>query len=154
MGDRLQLGVDISSIKGIGGVFAGGLEFNPPVGSSNWLALRGGYNTRKNEAEDLSGASFGVGLLLGPVRLDYAWIPLGELGNSHAAGFVWDFPVWGDLTGPKPIQVEEPAGKEELLQKVTPSGYPYVIITLSSGKIIEGEVIQEIERLRGGLVGK
>ena len=81
---------DVGSIKGTGSVFSGGMEIRPVNGPHAGLAFRGGYTTRRNDADKLSGFSFGMGLRLGVVRLDYAWVPYGELGDTHAMSLVFD----------------------------------------------------------------
>lgn len=87
VGGRLRVTVDGGYIRETGGVAAGGVEWRP-FGDGG-LALRGGYTTRTNEAEGLSGAGFGVGLPLGPLRLDYAWVPGGELDDGQLFSITW-----------------------------------------------------------------
>lgn len=50
----------------------------------NILALRAGHRT----AQDVgSGMSAGMGLKISKIKLDYAYVPYGELGNSHRISF-------------------------------------------------------------------
>jgi hypothetical protein len=51
--------------------------------------LRGGYTTRRNDANGLSGASVGFGVALRTLSFDYAWVPFGDLGDSHAITLIW-----------------------------------------------------------------
>ena len=46
----------------------------------NILALRGGYRTGQDVG---SGISAGVGLRISKINLDYAYVPYGDLGNTH-----------------------------------------------------------------------
>ena len=59
---------------------------------SDRLRFRGGYTTRRNKIDGLSGASFGVGLNFLATTVDYAWVPFGELGDSHQVTLVWKIP--------------------------------------------------------------
>jgi hypothetical protein len=45
-------------------------------------ALRSGYQTGST-VDGLNGVSVGAGLTLGRASFDFAWVPLGELGNSY-----------------------------------------------------------------------
>jgi tetratricopeptide (TPR) repeat protein len=55
--------------------------------------LRLGYNLRMQKVgfDGLYGPSAGLGLSLGPLRLDYAFIPYGDMGNSHQFGLAYRF---------------------------------------------------------------
>jgi hypothetical protein len=71
---------------------AGGLEWMVAGDRFRGFALRGGYTTSRNEIDGLSGASVGAGFAVGTVAIDYAWIPYGELGSSHAVSLIWNLP--------------------------------------------------------------
>ncbi len=71
---------------------AAGLEYSFSGDRFSGLALRGGYNTGRNEIDGMSGLSFGAGFGFGPAAIDYAWVPYGELGNSHAVSLLWNLP--------------------------------------------------------------
>lgn len=56
------------------------------------MDLRGGFNQgQARDKEGLAGFSFGLGLQLANLQLDYAWTPLGELDQSHtlSLGITW-----------------------------------------------------------------
>jgi hypothetical protein len=56
------------------------------------LALRAGYKTdTTKELSSIAGLSAGVGIFFWGHELDYAWLPLGELGNTHYFSFVLRF---------------------------------------------------------------
>ncbi len=62
-----------------------GAEWNP----ISALAIRAGYRTdTTRELSALAGFSTGLGLMLWGQELDYAWVPLGELGNTQYFSFV------------------------------------------------------------------
>lgn len=61
-----------------------GVEGNLPVVKGVSAALRGGYNTRNGKNVDgLAGVCAGMGLDLVRLRFDYAWVPFGDLGQTH-----------------------------------------------------------------------
>jgi hypothetical protein len=67
--------------------FSLGMEFNQPFGEGFKASVRGGYNMRyARDLEGFSGASAGLGVDLRRVRLDYAWVPFGDLGTTHRIG--------------------------------------------------------------------
>jgi len=50
------------------------------------LALRAGYSwARAGEIGGLTGLSAGFGVDLKGLRMDYAWVPMGQLGTTHRA---------------------------------------------------------------------
>lgn len=64
-------------------------EYDVRLGNVD-AAVRGGYIIGpENEAGDLSGLTVGLGLGLGPADIDYAFAPMGDLGQSHRVSFTW-----------------------------------------------------------------
>ncbi|MBL0349814.1 MAG: PorV/PorQ family protein [Elusimicrobia bacterium] len=65
-------------------VAAGGLEWNLPATSGWTFAVRGGYNTRTaGDVGGLTGLSAGLGFGFKTLQIDYALVPLGDLGLTH-----------------------------------------------------------------------
>ncbi|MBI4372022.1 MAG: PorV/PorQ family protein [Elusimicrobia bacterium] len=65
-----------------------------PAGSVlPWTAaLRAGYDSaRSTGIEGFSGGSFGLGLDFAALRVDYAWVPFGDVGDSHRLTFAVRF---------------------------------------------------------------
>ncbi|MCK5534211.1 PorV/PorQ family protein [bacterium] len=59
---------------------------------SNLLILRGGYKINPlSESNELSGLSLGLGLNWRKYHLDYAWVPHGNLGQTHHLSFFLKF---------------------------------------------------------------
>jgi len=54
----------------------------------NALALRAGYKTNQDAGE---GITAGIGLKVGKMSLDYAYVPYGELGNTHRISWKMKF---------------------------------------------------------------
>lgn len=92
LGSRLTVLADGSLVNGAGSILSAGVEANMFGDRLHGMAVRGGYTTKRNEADGLSGLSMGVGFAFGSVSLDYAWIPYGDLGNSHAITLLWNLP--------------------------------------------------------------
>lgn len=92
VGARLTTTLDLSWRKEEGALGAGGLEWIVAGDRFRGFALRGGYTNARNEIEGLSGISMGAGFGLGGVMIDYAWIPYGDLGNTHAVTLLWNIP--------------------------------------------------------------
>ena len=69
-----------------------GAEWNYPVAESTSFAFRAGYNVRNDrDIEGLTGFSGGFGLSLTQFRIDYAWVPLGDLGMTHRISLGFKF---------------------------------------------------------------
>ncbi|HVE13787.1 MAG TPA: PorV/PorQ family protein, partial [Elusimicrobiota bacterium] len=74
----LVLPVDESPYVALGG------EFHGAIGDSLKGALRAGYNMHNaHKVDGFAGVTAGFGLEVARVRVDYAWVPLGDLGTTH-----------------------------------------------------------------------
>jgi hypothetical protein len=63
-----------------------GVELHGPFAEGCRAALRSGYNGRAvKNVSGLSGLTLGFGLDIMRLRLDYAWVPVGDLGSTHRA---------------------------------------------------------------------
>lgn len=60
-----------------------GTEYQCKFGSSFNLAFRGGYKSNNKGLDNLTGISTGLGISWDNFGLDYAWVPFGELGQTH-----------------------------------------------------------------------
>src|SRR5262249_6641713 len=68
--------------------FHAGLEWRP----MEMLALRSGYRTDTLKGlSPLAGYSLGLGLNMWGQELGYAWLPYGELGNTHYFSLLMKF---------------------------------------------------------------
>lgn len=78
--------VDADPYPAVGG------EFTQPFGSASKGQLRFGYNVNRQRGLDgLTGLTGGGGLDLDRIRVDYAWVPFGELGTSHKITLAFKF---------------------------------------------------------------
>jgi len=55
------------------------------------FSIRGGINTTKIK-DKVGGANFGFGMNLYFFSIDYAFVPMGDLGNTHKISLTFDFP--------------------------------------------------------------
>ncbi len=65
-------------------------------GELNWAQtgfVRSGYKyfLKKNDLGSLEGLTFGLGFVWHPMALDYAYLPFGDMGQSHKISFTWRF---------------------------------------------------------------
>ena len=63
--------------------FAAGTEYTRKLGDRFAIALRGGYNTASKDLGGTRGFALGLGLKYGNYSMDYAYVPMGELGNTN-----------------------------------------------------------------------
>ncbi|PCI39514.1 MAG: hypothetical protein COB53_03145 [Elusimicrobia bacterium] len=70
---------------GIEGLFA--------VEQSVVVAIRGGYNgrTSSGDLDGFAGTSFGLGLKMDTLGVDYGWLPFGALGSTHRFSVTYSF---------------------------------------------------------------
>ncbi|MFH2201857.1 MAG: PorV/PorQ family protein [Elusimicrobiota bacterium] len=69
-----------------------GAEFAQPLGQEMLLSIRAGYNVRnERDVDGLTGFTAGFGFGLRPLRIDYAWVPLGDLGMTHRISIGYTF---------------------------------------------------------------
>lgn len=66
-----------------GAYFAAGTEYLLRIGASLGVALRGGYNTASKDLDGSKGFALGMGLQYASMSVDYAYTPLGDLGNTN-----------------------------------------------------------------------
>jgi long-subunit fatty acid transport protein len=82
LNEKLLAALDFSKPQDDSGTLHLGAEFR----ALSAIALRGGYQTTPGNQLDVSGLkgiSGGLGATLGLFTLDYAFIPFGDLGNTH-----------------------------------------------------------------------
>ncbi|MBN2407173.1 MAG: tetratricopeptide repeat protein [Elusimicrobia bacterium] len=80
------------------------------------LAARSGYRTNPiNDLDALAGLSAGGGIGYSDLRVDYSWVPYGDLGQTHRISLAYMFPsrIREDQEEPrKKVEIE---GKKEML---------------------------------------
>ncbi|MCG3204748.1 MAG: hypothetical protein KCHDKBKB_01464 [Elusimicrobia bacterium] len=81
---RLIWNVDVIKPKTGHPWLATGTEYKFDWGETRDVSFRGGYNTQANgDVEGLSGFSAGAGFGFSGSSLNYAWVPFGDLGQTH-----------------------------------------------------------------------
>ena len=71
--------------------FGLGGEYGMKLDDGLKVSLRAGYNSRTKDLGGLSGISLGAGGNYEGVRLDYAFVPFGDLGSTHKISLSIDF---------------------------------------------------------------
>lgn len=68
-----------------------GMEARLPAAGASF-ALRMGYsNMRTSDLGPAAGLTAGLGVGLAYMRVDYAWLPMGDLGSTHRVSMGWRF---------------------------------------------------------------
>ena len=68
-----------------------GVELAATPNELTRLCVRAGLNTRQM-GDGIGGLSMGIGATLRSFSLDYAFVPMGELGSTHRISLTFDFP--------------------------------------------------------------
>lgn len=63
--------------------FALGTDYKYMLQEGMSLAGRAGYNSRSSKVDGFNGVTIGFGFTYQITTLDYAWMPLGDLGSTH-----------------------------------------------------------------------
>lgn len=79
----LLLATELVFPKGNNSYLSGGTEWTLAESKTSAVLLRAGFNGRRNKDLNGAGVSGGMGIKLGNWRLDYAFVPYGELGDTH-----------------------------------------------------------------------
>jgi hypothetical protein len=77
------VGLDITAVNDSGIGIGAGTEYKYDAGEGTTLIGRAGYNTKTKDIGGLKGISIGAGLDYKGYGLDYAFVPFGDLGDTH-----------------------------------------------------------------------
>jgi hypothetical protein len=87
--DKLIIAADFHKPKNENLYTTAGLEYR----LTNIFLMRVGYRANVDEGP---GINAGFSILLNKIKIDYAWVPYGDLGNSHVISIVLNFKPKGD----------------------------------------------------------
>jgi hypothetical protein len=79
----LTLCLDGNKASGSDAWVGGGVEYMISVGPESWAGPRMGYESDRMDLGNLAGLTTGVGLVLKRFSFDYAFVPMGEFGDTH-----------------------------------------------------------------------
>ncbi len=110
--DYLLASVEGSLGQGTVDYFQAGVEY----GFNRLLFLRAGWQVPlgDNNTGGLTGLSAGLGFALSDFKMDYAYLPYGELGSAHrvSLGYAFGSPAEEKVSGPGPT-IQPKAGNSE-----------------------------------------
>ncbi|MEK7747123.1 MAG: PorV/PorQ family protein [Elusimicrobiota bacterium] len=84
---ELGLSLDLAFPRDRGVSYSLGAEFVRPMSETLAASLRAGYAERNTDADGLGGVAMGAGLKYKSFDFDFAWVPLGDLGNTFRYSF-------------------------------------------------------------------
>ncbi|HTC22299.1 MAG TPA: PorV/PorQ family protein [bacterium] len=125
LGASVEAPIDSANrlLTAVSGAFEAGavsyLQMGLEYGLQESFFLRAGYQAAlgDNEIGGLTGLTAGVGFKLSELRLDYAYLPYGELGASHEISLGYQFgtnaPAEEAFAQPKAIPTVPPAGASQ-----------------------------------------
>lgn len=90
-GPSLALTGDVVSPRGGNAFAAVGLEYGSALGKSVGWNLRAGFTSEQSDVEGAAGFSAGFGLEFSALKVDYGFVPAGDLGTTHRVSLGYDF---------------------------------------------------------------
>jgi len=117
-------------------------------------SLRLGYQAalENNQLGGLTGFTAGAGLRIGRVRLDYAFVPYGDLGVSHRMSVGYEFPVPKSAAS-QPVTMMSPPTTVQaapMTVVVTPTPGPVTAPSLAKSKVeVHFELGEALSPLKG-----
>ncbi len=88
---NLMFATDLVMPKNNSSYFVVGAEISSQTNEQTRFAVRGGINTLRMK-DKVGGANFGLGMVLKFFSIDYAFVPMGDLGTTHRISLTFDFP--------------------------------------------------------------
>lgn len=124
-------GKSLSLITSLGGSWEpqGGssLQVGMEGGYGSVLFLRAGYNLQLQTTgfSGFQGFSAGAGIVLDSIHVDYAFVPYGDLGNTHLVSVGYSFGEPPVVAAPKPaVPMTAPAPATVYVQQPSPTPAP------------------------------
>ena len=77
------LPLDLSKARGSDPWIGLGAEYLLAAGSAAWIGPRIGYETDRGDLGFMAGLTTGFGLVVNQFSFDYAFVPVGEFGDTH-----------------------------------------------------------------------
>lgn len=114
-GSWWHLVAEYEEVRNQGGAVRAGIEFTPV----SVLAIRAGFDGR---ADAGNGLAVGFGAAVGDLKFDYAYVPYGEIDQSHRVSAEVEFGA--SVPRPEPRSVEHPAPVESRVPVERPRPTP------------------------------
>jgi hypothetical protein len=91
-GERWTVSADLACPRDNAPYVALGNDITILAGEYSRLAFRAGANSRNlNDIQGLNGVTFGFGYVYGRLSIDYGFVPLGILDDTHRLSFSLNF---------------------------------------------------------------
>ena len=68
-----------------------GVEYSKELNFDTYTSIRFGYNTKTKDISGLQGFTAGIGFKYFEYDFDYAYVPFGDLGQTHIISFSLKF---------------------------------------------------------------
>lgn len=85
--DNWIVAADVNTANDNGINFGGGTEYSYKLNENISVAGRAGYNTKTKYLDGLRGITAGLGVKYKFLDIDYAYVPYGDLGDTHRISF-------------------------------------------------------------------
>lgn len=89
--DNWLVAVDVTAPNDNALIVGGGTEYNCKISDKVSIAGRVGYNSESKDVTGFKGLTAGIGGKYGDYALDYAFVPFGDLGDTHRISFGMKF---------------------------------------------------------------
>ena len=107
-----------------------GLEYVRKLKNKIEVAIRAGYKTSTTGLDAIDGLTCGLGVSFQDYRFDYAFVPYGDLGDTHRISLGWRFGGLIKYKKPapaeKPVQTEIKGNEQKTEEKLSQSETPAV----------------------------
>ncbi|MFI5348203.1 MAG: PorV/PorQ family protein [Elusimicrobiota bacterium] len=77
------LTLDFNKARGSDPWIGAGAEYMLSAGGGAWVGPRIGYESDRGDLGAMAGLTFGAGLIVNKFSFDYAFVPVGEFGDTH-----------------------------------------------------------------------
>ena len=87
----LTLAIDVDSMSEMETAGHFGIQYLYGLGSSARFAGRLGYRTNTRGLDGMAGITAGIGVAVGALQVDYAFVPYGDLNDTHRVSITYGF---------------------------------------------------------------
>jgi len=89
--DGLNVSLDVNKAIDTGAALNAGGEYLYPIDDETGIAFRGGYKSNTDGLGGSAGITMGIGVIYNSYTFDYAFVPYGDLGDTHRISIAYRF---------------------------------------------------------------